>query len=397
MKEFKVNEYITLKLEDGETNIYIKGDDYPFLQCKYLLVRKTVNELKDFLEGIETIDELAEHLDHSLENVEPELIDIPTETRFWAHCSNMQVWAENGYDMRLLHSNLAFPLLKRLMEIGDPLAKKLFKEEVVKRFLKGPEKIRVFFCNSRGYIDSLTKEERRVLFKSDIEIVEELEDILLKNLKHHGCRQFQVLTSNPNRINSIMWKEGRIVGLNFDCYELNTIPNIIQELKNLEILILHYVPNDSLPDWLLKLKNLKHLELRMGKLRRLPEWIGELTSLEHLEVYHNAIGYIPESIGDLTSLRYLNLSCNNLEGTVIQSIGNLSKLRFLNLKSNYIKKIPESVGSLKLLRELNLIENKLEELPDSLGDLKSIQKIDIRENKIRKIPESLYKNRICNR
>ena len=47
MEEFKVNKYITLKLEDGITNIYIKDDDYPFLQCKYLLMRKTVYELED--------------------------------------------------------------------------------------------------------------------------------------------------------------------------------------------------------------------------------------------------------------------------------------------------------------------------------------------------------------
>jgi len=30
MKEFIVNEYVTLKLEDGKTNIYVKGQ---FLDC----------------------------------------------------------------------------------------------------------------------------------------------------------------------------------------------------------------------------------------------------------------------------------------------------------------------------------------------------------------------------
>ncbi|TFG21900.1 MAG: hypothetical protein EU529_12230, partial [Promethearchaeota archaeon] len=91
MEEFKVNEYITLKLEDGITNIYIKGDDYPYLQCKYLLMRKTINEIKNLTENIKSIDEFAEHLDHSLdpslETDEPDLIDIPHETEFWAHCS----------------------------------------------------------------------------------------------------------------------------------------------------------------------------------------------------------------------------------------------------------------------------------------------------------------------
>ncbi len=36
MKEFKVNEYITLKLEGIKTNIYVKGQ--LFNQCKFLLL-----------------------------------------------------------------------------------------------------------------------------------------------------------------------------------------------------------------------------------------------------------------------------------------------------------------------------------------------------------------------
>jgi len=74
MQEFKVNEYITLKLEDGEINIYVNGE--LFNQCKYILMRKTVYEFEDFFEEIESVDELFEHLDHSLEVIEPELIDI---------------------------------------------------------------------------------------------------------------------------------------------------------------------------------------------------------------------------------------------------------------------------------------------------------------------------------
>ncbi len=46
---------------------------------------------------------------------------------FWGHCSNLQAWAEYGYDTRLLHPNLAFPLLEKLATVGDPIAKKVFK------------------------------------------------------------------------------------------------------------------------------------------------------------------------------------------------------------------------------------------------------------------------------
>ena len=50
---------------------------------------------------------------------------------------NLQVWAEMNYDTRILHRNLAFPLLKKLAQVGDPIAKKALKDEIAKRFLSG--------------------------------------------------------------------------------------------------------------------------------------------------------------------------------------------------------------------------------------------------------------------
>ena len=129
MKEFKVNDYITLKLEDGRTNIYVK--ELLFQQCKFLLLNIPVEEVSSFDE-IESIDEAEERLDRSLEG-DPYEIDIPPETEFWGHCSNLQVWYEHDYVTRLLHRNLAFPLLKKLTDCGDPLARRVFKEEIAKR------------------------------------------------------------------------------------------------------------------------------------------------------------------------------------------------------------------------------------------------------------------------
>lgn len=130
-KEFKVNEYITLKLERGKTNIYVK--DQLFNQCKFLMLNIPVSKISSFDE-IESIDEAAEKLDASLEATSQ---NIDPETEFWGHCSNLQAWEENNYNTRLLHRNLAFPLLKRLFEVGDPNAIRVFKEEICKRLESG--------------------------------------------------------------------------------------------------------------------------------------------------------------------------------------------------------------------------------------------------------------------
>lgn len=136
MEEFKVNEYILLRLKGSDTFIYIQGEK--FIQCKYLLLNIPVEKISSISE-INSIDEAADLLDNSLE---PELdlqqqlqrIDmIPPEVEFWGHCSNLHVWAEMDYDTRLLHSNIAFPLLKKLTEVGDLKAKKVFKEEIGKK------------------------------------------------------------------------------------------------------------------------------------------------------------------------------------------------------------------------------------------------------------------------
>ena len=63
MLQFKVNEYITLKLENNVTNIYI--NDRLFNQCKYIVTRKKIHELEDILK-IESVDELkARSMDES--------------------------------------------------------------------------------------------------------------------------------------------------------------------------------------------------------------------------------------------------------------------------------------------------------------------------------------------
>ena len=79
MKEFKVNDYITLRLEeDGKTNIYIKNQ--LFRQCKYLLLDIPIEEITS-LDEIKSIDEAAEKLDHSLEENKSEH-ETPPEIEF---------------------------------------------------------------------------------------------------------------------------------------------------------------------------------------------------------------------------------------------------------------------------------------------------------------------------
>lgn len=152
MREFVVNEYITLKLEGGLTNIYVK--DKQFNQCKQLVLDIPVDKIRKY-DKIESIDEVANIL--STQELKKEIIIAP-EQEFWGHCSNLQAWVENNYDTRILHSNLAFPLLKKLVDVGEPKAKRVFKEEIAKRFLMGNATVTRYLIHE-NYLDYFNREE----------------------------------------------------------------------------------------------------------------------------------------------------------------------------------------------------------------------------------------------
>ncbi|MFX0036454.1 MAG: zinc ribbon domain-containing protein [Candidatus Hermodarchaeota archaeon] len=169
-KVYKINEYITLKLEDKRTYIYINGKR--FLQCIRLFLQIPPQE-RDLYEEIESIDEAVKVYKQSLwENriVEGQVgiasqfqnITITPEQEFWGHCSNLQVWVEHNYDTRLLMSNISFPVLKKLTEAGDPMAKRVFKEEIAQRLKSGYPSV-VKYLIILGYISQFTSFEFKTI------------------------------------------------------------------------------------------------------------------------------------------------------------------------------------------------------------------------------------------
>ena len=85
--EFRVNEYLDLKLRNAKTNIYVGGK--LINQCKYLLLNIPSDKIRDYDE-IESIDEAAEMLDSSMERGRSNVHYISPDTEFWGHCSNLQ-------------------------------------------------------------------------------------------------------------------------------------------------------------------------------------------------------------------------------------------------------------------------------------------------------------------
>ena len=160
--EFIINRYLKLRLENDQTNIYV--GEHLFRQCKYLMLNLPINKIRN-VDSIKSIDEAAEILDPSLEGDGRYKYKISAETEFWAHCSNIQMWYDHEYATHLLHRNLAFPLLRALTMEGDPLANKVFKEEIARRFESGYPSVVLYLINQK-YLEFLNKEELDTVIES---------------------------------------------------------------------------------------------------------------------------------------------------------------------------------------------------------------------------------------
>ena len=287
MKEFKVNDYITLKLENKLAsqqgligsiigwveNVFIPREHYAtiiyingkrFNQCKYILLDIPLDNVEAY-DSIQSIDEASESLDRSLEIFDGHLMNISPDTEFWAHCSNLQAWADNEYDTRLLHSNLAFPMLKELTEAGDPVAKRVYKEEIASRFTSGHVPVIKYLIREK-YIASFTREESEVL----------KEQLTRKNIEcvMYGDRICGVIDSNMLDLSHSQIRDMDLIEGIENVTDLRTFDlshNYIKEISGLE-----------------NLRNLERLDLSFNQIYEI-KGLENLLSLRKLNLWFNPI------------------------------------------------------------------------------------------------------------
>jgi len=380
MKEFQVNKYLTLRLENEDTIIYVAGQR--FRQCKYLLLNIQIDDIQ-LLDEIESIEEAAERLDKSQEGEGLKEIEIPPEIEFWGHCSNLQVWYENGYDTRILHSNLAFPLLKKLIEVGDPLAKEVFRREIIERYRNGIEATKKFL-RIEGFLAYLTTDERLnlLLNHDDFNTLMELsEEIEIDN----PLPTIEVL------LECIKIKNKRIVELDLSKLGLKEFPTALLNLKYLKSLNISSNNLGLIPRKINRLKLLQKLWLSYNKLLFLPDSICSLKSLEQLWLDDNKIRWLPEMIGGLKNLHILSAHNNRLR-RLPKTFYNLKKLQNLNLTTNRLRKLPEKFSELKSLEKLSLENNKnLNISLEMIMELKLLKEISMHLKKNTNLPLNLEK------
>ncbi len=115
-------------------------------------------------------------------------------------------------------------------------------------------------------------------------------------------------------------------------------------------------------------------------------WYGVSISHSHVTTINltsnNLSGTIPSSIGNFDSLLYLQLDSNKLTGPIPSTIGNLSKLVYLTARDNQLNgPLPTTFAGMDSLQRLALYQNQISgSIPSQLASLSNLTYLDMSGN-----------------
>uniref|UniRef100_A0A0E0IUH5 Receptor kinase-like protein Xa21 n=1 Tax=Oryza nivara TaxID=4536 RepID=A0A0E0IUH5_ORYNI len=239
-------------------------------------------------------------------------------------------------------------------------------------------------------IGRLTNLQRLVLLETLLEAKEPKDWEFFTALTN--CSQLQFLELGVSRFGGIL--PDSVSNLSTSLIQLNvndntisgSIPDDISNLKNLQYFDLSKNSfTGSLPSSLGNLTELNYMNLESNSFSgRIPSTLGNLGMLELLVLSsNNFAGQVPVELFNSTAVS-VDLSYNNLEGSIPQEISNLKGLIEFYAQWNKLSgEIPSTIGECQLLQNLHLQNNILNgTIPSSLGQLQGLENLDLSNNNL---------------
>jgi len=365
-KEFRVNKFLSLKLKGGKSHIYVGGKK--FRQCKYLFLINPQN--REGEKDVNSIDEAAEKLSNDLEeDLEPKDLGITSEEMFLGHCSNIQAWVEHGFDTRLLHSNLAFPLLKRLTELGVKNAEMRLKEEIFKRLETKYVPV-INYLIEEGYTSYL---DDKLVLEAILPTTAEFE--AMKNIMDFSKEKYKLFVPTIGERDR-RWQ---------DRYREYSFYSVIDaHIRELELRV-GKRNKDTFLSEVSKLPKLKHLDINIYDCSEKEIDLNiKMESVERLEIniYNDGVDNRKKVSDDFTLTHYNETKLTGDFG----NFPNLKKVKITGTGQTSLENIVSTIGRLKDLKELHLNYVKIKEIPESFKNLKKINVIETRFIGVKRLP-----------
>ncbi|CAL5210889.1 unnamed protein product [Lathyrus oleraceus] len=252
------------------------------------------------------------------------------------------------------------------------------------------------------YLSTLDLSYNKISINVNVKKINHTSFPTLTNLNLASCnmKTFPSFLRNKSRLGSLDLSNNQIQG---------KMPNWIWRLQNLKSL---NVSHNMLTDLEGPLQNLTHnlialdlhnnqlrgpipvfpkyasyLDYSMNKFRSLPQDIGNYLNFTiFLSLSNNTIhGNIPISLCNAPNLQVLDISINNISGTIPSCLMTMTQtLVVLNLRmNNLIGTIPDVFPPSCALRTLDLQKNNLDgQIPKSLANCSTMEVLDLANNNI---------------
>ncbi|GER25330.1 leucine-rich receptor-like protein kinase family protein [Striga asiatica] len=169
-----------------------------------------------------------------------------------------------------------------------------------------------------------------------------------------------------------------------DLSNLSLYGTISPEISALDELVELYIDGNNFtgPIKLDNLTSLRFLNISNNQLNGSLDWdFNTLPSLESLDAYNNNFSaQLPNGLSGPTGLRHLELGGNYFYGHIPSSYGDLPALEYLSLSGNDLDgKIPRELGNLTSLREIYLGYYNVYQggIPSELGRLANLVHLDL--------------------